>query len=200
MSRPAPGLERCARHGLARLEPGERRRSDGSRSGIVKTAVALVLATALPLHLAAQPADVKLTTLRSAAGPLPFSNPALGVKGTIRPLPGDRFEVAVFTLDEPIVAEVRQFVLVSTAGVSYEPVAVGAGPDLIFPLECVPLGLQVGQILPSDAILAVKRVSATSVTIDAGAGVTVAFVYELPEGAALRTFRLPGGRELGVVP
>jgi len=66
--------------------------------------------------------------------------------------------------------------------------------------DIVPLGLQVGQILPSDAILAVKRVSATSVTIDAGAGVTVAFVYELPERAALRTFRLPGGRELGVVP
>jgi hypothetical protein len=45
----------------------------------------------------------------------------------------------------------------------------------------------------------VKRVSTTSVTLDAGAGATIAFVYELPEGAAVRSIKLPNGRELTLV-
>jgi hypothetical protein len=168
-----------------------------SRSGGVETALVLALAAALSLPLSAQPGDVRLTTLRSVGGPLPFSNPSLGVKGTIRPMPGDRFEVVVIALgDRPIVAEVRQFVLRAASGIAYEPVAVGGGLDLIFPLDQLPLGIEVGQILPSDAILTVKRMSPTSVTIDAGPGITIALVYELPEEAALRSFKLPDGREL----
>jgi hypothetical protein len=160
-------------------------------------ALAFAFVTWLSPHLSAQAIDVKLTMLRSPTGSLPFSSPALGLKGTIRPMPGDRFELVVIALgDKTIVAEVRQFVLVSAGGVSYAPVAIGGGPDLIFPLDCVPLGLEVGQILPSDAILSVKRVSTTSVTIDARAGVTIALVYQLPEGATLRSFKLPDGREL----
>ena len=160
-------------------------------------ALAFAFGTFLSPHLSAQAIDVKLTTVRSPTGSLPFSNPALSVNGTIRPMPGDRFELVVIALgDEPIVAEVRQFVLVSAAGVGYEPVAVGGGPDLIFPLDCVPLGLEVGQILPSEAILSVKRVSATSLTIDARAGVTIALVYQLPESARPRALKLPDGREL----
>jgi hypothetical protein len=164
---------------------------------ILASALAFVFATALSLNLSAQAIDVKLTTLQSATGSLPFSSPALGVKGTIRPMPGDRFELVVIALgDRTIVAEVRQFVLVSAGGVSYAPVAIGGGPDLIVPLDCVPLGLEVGQILPSDAILSVKRVSTTRVTIDAKAGVTIALVYQLPEEATVRSFKLPDGREL----
>jgi hypothetical protein len=163
----------------------------------VAFAWAFVCAAALSPNLSAQTIDVKLTTLQSATGSLPFSSPALGVKGTIRPMPGDRFELVVITLgDRTIVGDVRQFVLVSAGGVSYAPVAIGGGPDLIVPLDCVPLGLEVGQILPSDAILSVKRVSTTSVTIDAKAGVTIALVYQLPEGATVRSFKLPDGREL----
>jgi len=168
---------------------------------MMRRALALVLActAALPIHLFAQRVDVKLTTLQSVTAPMPFSNPSLGLKGTIRPLPGDRFELVVIALGkEPIVSEVRHFVLISDSGIRYEPVAVGGSPDLILPLDCVPLGLEVGQILPSDAILALKRVSTTSVTIDAGSGVTVAFVYELPQAAGLRSFRLPDGRELAL--
>jgi hypothetical protein len=166
---------------------------------MTRRALVLVLAfnTALSLNLSAQRVDVKLTTLQSVTAPMPFSNPSLGLKGTIRPMPGDRFVLVVIALgEEPIVAEVRHFVLISDAGVRYEPVAVGGSPDLILPLDCVPLGLEVGQILPSDAILAMKRMSTTSVTIDAGPGVTIAFVYELPQAAGLRSFRLPDGREL----
>ena len=160
-------------------------------------ALAFAFSTFLSAYLSAQATDVKLTTLRSPTGSLPFSSPALGVKGTIRPMPGDRFELVVIAVgDKTIAAEVRQFVLVSASGLSYAPVAIGGGPDLIFPLDCVPLGLEVGQILPSEAILSVKRVSATSLRIDARAGVTIALVYQLPEGVALRSFKLPDGREL----
>src|SRR5437867_1218498 len=38
---------------------------------------------------------VKLTELQSMAEPLAFSNPSLGVKGTIRPIPGDRLQIIV---------------------------------------------------------------------------------------------------------
>ena len=160
-------------------------------------ALAFAFGTFLSPHLSAQATDVKLTTLRSPTGSLPFSSPALGLKGTIRPMPGDRFELVVIALgDKTIAADVRQFVLVSASGLSYAPVAIGGGPDLIFPLDCVPLGLEVGQILPSEAILSVKRVSTTSVTIDARAGVTIALVYQLPESARPRALKLPDGREL----
>ena len=160
-------------------------------------ALAFAFGTFLSPYLSAQATDVKLTTLRSPTGSLPFSSPVLGVKGTIRPMPGDRFELVVIALgDKTIAAEVRQFVLVSASGLSYAPVAIGGGPDLIVPLDCVPLGLEVGQILPSEAILSVKRVSATSLRIDARAGVTIALVYQLPEGDRLRSLKLPDGREL----
>src|SRR4051812_15013422 len=110
----------------------------GSRRALAP-ALALVFGTWLSPHLAAQGVDVKLTTLRSPTGSLPFSSPALGVKGTIRPMPGERFELVVIVLgDKTIVAEVRQFVLVSAGGARYAPVAIGGGPDLIFPLDCVP--------------------------------------------------------------
>ena len=38
---------------------------------------------------------VKLTELQSLAEPLAFSNPSLGVKGTIRPIPGDLLKIIV---------------------------------------------------------------------------------------------------------
>src|SRR4051812_27667331 len=123
-------------------------------------AFGLAFAAFLSPNLPAQPLqsfEVKLTTLQSVPGPLAFSNPSLGVKGTIRAQPGDRFVIVVIALgDGPMVSEVRHFVLVLAGGVKHEPVAVGGGPDLIFPLDSLPLGVEVGQILPSDAILAVK--------------------------------------------
>ena len=164
----------------------------------VTIALAFAWSTA---HLSSPQMDrmVKLTELQSVTEPLAFSNPSLGVKGTIRPIPGDRLQIIVLTLgDSPIEAEVGQFTLISVGGVLYEPIAVGGGADLIFPIDRLPLGQEVGQILPSDAIVSVKRVSRTIVTLEADPRATLAFVYELPEGSAMRALRLPDGSELAV--
>jgi hypothetical protein len=144
-------------------------------------------------------ATAKLTLQQSTTEPLAFSNASLGLQGTIRPLRGDRLQIIAIALgDAPIEAEVRDFTLMSTGGATYEPIAVGGGPDLIFPLDRLPLGQAVGQILPSNAIVEVKRVSRTSVTLDADPGATLAFVYELPEGSVMRALRLPDGSELAL--
>jgi len=61
-----------------------------------RVTIALALACLAP-HLSALQMDrmVKLTELQSLAEPLAFSNPSLGVKGTIRPIPGDRLQIIV---------------------------------------------------------------------------------------------------------
>jgi hypothetical protein len=64
----------------------------------------------------------------------------------------------------------------------------------------VPLGQEVGEILPSDAVLALTRTSTTSVTLEVGPRGTVAFLYELPTTATVRALRLPDGRELTIAP
>jgi hypothetical protein len=166
----------------------------------IRMFVSLMLLWSSPSIAGGQMATTaKLTLLQSATEPLAFSNPSLGVQGTIRPIPGDRLQIIAIALgDAPIDAEVRDFTLISSGGATYEPIAVGGGPDLIFPLDRLPLGQEVGQILPSDAIVAVKRVSRTSVTLEAGPRATLAFVYELPEGSAMRALRLPDGSELAL--
>jgi hypothetical protein len=144
-------------------------------------------------------AAATMTSSRIVTEPLAFFNPALNLKGTIRPMPGDGLQMVVITLgEEPIVAEVRRFKLVSASGARYEPIAVGGGADLILPLDVLPAGQGVGQILPSDAIVALTRTSSSSVMLEAEARATLAFVFELPEGAVARCLRLPDGRELAV--
>jgi hypothetical protein len=164
--------------------------------------IALALACLVPHLPAPQMATTaKLTLLRNVTDSLPFSNPSLGLKGTILPHTGARLQIVVIALgDVPIEAEVRQFTLISVGGIPYEPIALGGGPDLIFPLDRLPLGQEVGQILPSDAIVAVKRVSGTRVTLEADPRATLAFVFEVPEGSALRALRLPDGSELALRP
>jgi hypothetical protein len=160
--------------------------------------IALALACLVP-HLSApqMATTAKLTLLQNVTEPLAFSNPSLGLKGTMLPHPGARLRIVVIALgDVPIDAEVRQFTLISVSGVPYEPIAVGGGADLIFPLDRLPLGQEVGQILPSDAIIMVKRVSGTRVTLEADPHATLAFVFELPEGSVSRALRLPDGSEL----
>ena len=157
----------------------------------------------LALHLSApqMATTAKLTLLQNVTGPVAFSNPSLGVKGTILPHPGARLVIVVIALgDVPIDAEVGQFALISVGGVPYPPIAVGGGPDLIFPLDRLPLGQEVGQVLPSDAIISVERVSGNRVTIEATPRATLAFLYELPEGSTLRALRLPDGSELALRP
>ena len=55
-----------------------------------------------------------------------------------------------------------------------------------------------GQILPSDAQVLMKRTSATNVLLEADPGATLAFVFQLPERSATRAFRLPNGSELAL--
>src|SRR5712691_990416 len=142
----------------------------------------LILCTWLALQTPV--AAATMMSSRSVTEPLPFSNPALNLKGTIRPLPGDRLQMVIITVgEEPMLAEVRRFRLVSAGGAHYEPIAVGGGGDLI---------------LPSEAIIALTRTSSSSVMLEAGARATLAFVFELPEGAVLRCLRLPDGSELAV--
>jgi hypothetical protein len=148
----------------------------------------------------APPEGATLTLVQRATEPLYFSNPALGMKGTIRPIPGSRLEVVVIAVgDAPIVeVDIRQFALISADGVFYEPIAAGGGPDLIFPIDSLPLGREMGQILPNDAQVLMKRISTTSVTLEADPRATLAFVFQLPERSTTRAFRLPGGSELAL--
>ena len=165
-----------------------------------KVPFALTVILTLGLPLSSQSFTVQLTASHDAADALPFEIPSLHVKGTVRPAPGCRLHIVSITLgEEPIETEARRFVLVTTTG-TYEPIGAGGSAVLIIPFERVPLDKEVGEILPSDAIVALTRRSATSVVLEAGPRATLAFLYELPLAASVRSLRLPDGRELTVVP
>src|SRR6476661_5052874 len=116
------------------------------------------------LTLQTPAAAATMTSSRNVTEPLTFFNPAQNLSGTIRPLPGDRLQMVVITVgEEPIAAEIRRFRLISAGGAHYEPIAVGGGADLILPLDVLPAGREVGQILPSDAIVVLTRTSSSSV-------------------------------------
>jgi len=162
---------------------------------ILRSAVAILAAT-LSSAVAAQPVAT-LNLVRRASEPLPFSNPLFKLKGTIRPIPGSRLDLVVVTVGEmPVESDIRAFSLVAADGATYEPIAAGGGPDLIFPIESLELGREMGQILPSDAEVLLKRTSTSSVMLEADPGATLAFVFQLPERATTRALRLPGGGEL----
>jgi hypothetical protein len=163
-----------------------------------RLAAALVLTASM--QTPAPPHGATLTLVKRATEPLFFSNPVLRMSGTIRPIPGHRLDLVAITLgDMPIEADIRQFTLISTGGVPYEPIAAGGGPDLIFPIDSLPLGREMGQILPSDALVLLKRISTTTVMLEADAGATLAFVFQLPERLSTRAFRLPNGSELALL-
>jgi hypothetical protein len=161
-----------------------------------RTATAALLVASFSCVLAAQ-AVATLTLVRRGTGPLPFSSPMLKMSGTIRPISGSRLDLVVVTVgDMPIETDIRSFALVAADGTTYEPIAAGGGPDLIFPIESLELGREMGQILPSDAEVLMKRTSTTSVTLEADPNATLAFVFQLPERVSARALRLPGGGEL----
>ena len=154
---------------------------------------------ALVLGLLASPPLATLTSARSTGEALWFSSPALGVKGTIAPISGSRFEIVVITLgDEPVEVELRQFALITSDKSVHEPIAAGASADLIFPVDSIPLGREVGQILPSDAMVSLKRTTFATVMLEADAHATVALVFQVPERLEARALKLPGGAELVV--
>lgn len=167
----------------------------------MRVIVGLLVVCGLMAILAAQrmSASATVTSSQRATEPLAFSNPSLHLSGTIRPRPGHRLHLIVIsTGDVDINADVRRFALISVGGARYEPIAVGGGADLIFPLASLPLGREIGQILAADAIVATTRRSSTSVVLEAGPRATLAFVYELPQDASLRSLRLPDGSELAL--
>jgi hypothetical protein len=161
------------------------------------------LAVAIVVAASAQPAptrlDAKVTSVKAATGPLPFSNPSLDVKGTIKPIAGNQFQIVLITLgDVPVESDLRQFTLLSAAGVRYEPIAAGGSVDLIFPIDSMPLGHDLGQILPSDAIVTLTRTSNATVMVTADPHATLALVFQVPAGSLVRALRLPDGSELSL--
>jgi hypothetical protein len=160
----------------------------------VYTLTSIALALAL---LTTPPIGATMTSAQSTGAPIWFSNPALGMKGTITPIAGAHFEVVVIALgDAPLEAELRQFTLVAANSTTFEPIAAGGGADLIFPIDSMPLGRELGQILPSDAMVSLKRTTPVTVMVEADAHATLAFVFQVPEGTALRALKLPDGAEL----
>jgi hypothetical protein len=138
--------------------------------------------------------DARVTLVKAIDGSLAFANPAIKTKGTIEPAAGRRLEIVELTLGAmPIEAEVGGFMLVSAGGPEYAPIGIGGGSDTILPLDRLPLGREVGQILKSNAIVEVTRRSTTSVTLDADPRATVVLLYELPLASVFRGLRLPDG-------
>ena len=68
------------------------------------------------------------------------------------------------------------------------------------PFDRIPLGQEVGEILPSDAMIVLSRSSPSSVTLEVGARGTIAFLFDVPVAASVRGLRLPDGRELTITP
>ena len=142
----------------------------------------------------AQAIDVSVTKVTHLAEPLAWANPSLNMKGAISPAPGRRLEVVVLAIGASgVYSEVTEFALIDASGAAHTPIGVGGGADLIVPISRLPTGQEVGQILPSDAIVAVMRNSETSVTLEAGPKATVALLFEVPTSAQLKSLRLPDG-------
>ena len=164
-----------------------------------RIAVAFAMSAVLALAIASQTLAAQMIASQTIADDLPFTIPSLHVKGTVRPVFGNRLQVVTIELNEaPNDVEAARFVLVTADG-TFEPIGAGGGADLIVPFEYLPIGMEVGEILASNAIVALTRRSGTSITIEAGQGVRLSFLYELPRDASVRAIRLPDGRELAAI-
>jgi hypothetical protein len=158
-----------------------------------------ILALAVPPS--SQSLAARITASHYVADPMGFAIPSLRIEGFVRPAAGNRLYVVALALgEEPIDADVGRFVLVATDGTTYLPIGAGGRPDLIVPLDRIPIDREVGEILPSNAIISLVRRSATSVALEVGPRGTIAFLYELPAAASVRALRLPDGRELAAAP
>jgi len=110
------------------------------------------------------------------------------------PTSGNRLQIVEIALGEmPVFAELATFRLVSEAGDEFAPIAVGGRADTLFPTARLPLEQEVGQILPSDAVLAVTRHGDVSVTLEAGPNATLAFLYDIPKGTRVKQLKLSDG-------
>lgn len=152
----------------------------------------------LPQHA---PIDATVTSVKSVSGSLAFFNPALNLKGVIEPAMGNRLQLVEIALGQtPVFAELRTFALVSKLDDEYAPIAVGGRSDLVFPVDKLAVGREMGQVLSTNAMLVVTRQSEISVMLEAGPLATLAFLYELPPTASVKALRLPDGRALSLQP
>lgn len=142
---------------------------------------------------------VTLVSGYGVAGALPFEIPTLQrIKGTIQPSPGNHLYLVTLALDDqPLFGDVGQFTLVTSHGFKLA-IGAGGGGDSVIPFDRIPVGQEVGQVLPSDAILALTRTSPAAVMLELGPRGTMALLFDLPLGATVRALRLPDGSELPV--
>jgi hypothetical protein len=154
----------------------------------------------MPIILALA-AVLSLVSSGDVAGALPFEIPTLHrLKGTIAPSAGHRlYAMTIAVGDEALIADVGGFTLVTSSGGRK---AIGAGWNgvSIIPFDRIPIGQEIGQVLPSDALLALTRVSATQITVELGPRGTIALLFDVPVDARVRALRLPDGHELKAAP
>jgi hypothetical protein len=138
-----------------------------------------------------------LVSSHDVSGGLPFAVPLLRVSGLLQPAPGHRlFVVTLRVGDEPIDADdIARFTLITSGG-RRTPVGAGANELAIVPLDRIPAGGEVGEILPSDAMLMLTRGSATRVAVEVGPQGTIALLFEVPLASTVSALRLPDGRQL----
>jgi hypothetical protein len=142
-----------------------------------------------------------LVSSHDLAGALPFAVPLLRVSGVVQPADGHRlFLVALRLGEEPIDADdISRFALMTTRGVR-KPIGAGASEASIVPFDRIRVGGEVGEILPSDAMMVLTRTSSTRVALEVGPQGTIALLYDVPRAASVRALRLPDGRELAITP
>jgi hypothetical protein len=146
-------------------------------------------------------AVLSLVSSREVAGALPFEIPTLQrLKGTIAPAAGHRlYAVTVAVGDEALIADTGAFTLMTSRG-GHKAIGAGWNGVSIIPFDRIPIGREIGQVLPSDALLALTRTSATQITVELGPRGTIAFLFDLPVDAIVRALRLPDGHELKAAP
>jgi hypothetical protein len=154
----------------------------------------------MPTIFAAFAVILTLVSSHDVAGALPFTVPLLRVSGLLQPAPGHRlFVVALSVGEEPIDADdISRFTLITSGG-RRAPIGAGATEVSIVPLDRIPVGREVGEILPSDAMLVLTRGSSTRVAVEVGPQGTIALLFEVPLTARISALRLPDGRELATV-
>jgi len=151
--------------------------------------------------------DARVTRVTAMASTVAFDNAAIPLKGVIAPTAGNRLEIVEIALGAtPVYTELATFRLVSASGDEFAPIAVGGQANTLFPSARLPLEQEMGQILPSDAIIAVTRHGEVDrgagapgvirVTLEAGPLATLAFLYDIPRAAVVKSLKLPDGQVL----